>query len=97
MPHRFQHCRVRDFESPEPFIVVTRASRFGNPFRLAPQEHSDPAAHARVVAQFRSWITAPAQAAFLVEARRHLRGLNLGCSCPLDLPCHADVLLELVN
>jgi hypothetical protein len=26
-----------------------------------------------------------------------LRGHDLGCWCPLDLPCHADVLLELAN
>lgn len=26
-----------------------------------------------------------------------LRGKNLGCWCPLDMPCHADVLLDLAN
>lgn len=26
-----------------------------------------------------------------------LRGRNLACFCPLDQPCHADVLLELAN
>lgn len=26
-----------------------------------------------------------------------LRGKNLACFCPLDKPCHADVLLELAN
>lgn len=28
---------------------------------------------------------------------RELRGKNLACWCPLDRPCHADVLLELAN
>ena len=27
----------------------------------------------------------------------NLRGKNLACWCPLDQPCHADVLLELAN
>lgn len=27
----------------------------------------------------------------------YLRGKNLACWCPLDQPCHADVLLELAN
>jgi hypothetical protein len=27
----------------------------------------------------------------------HLRGTNLACWCPLDQPCHADVLLQLAN
>ena len=31
------------------------------------------------------------------EARAELAGKNLACSCPLDQPCHADVLLEIAN
>lgn len=30
-------------------------------------------------------------------ARSELAGKNLACWCPLDQPCHADVLLELAN
>lgn len=30
-------------------------------------------------------------------ALHELRGKNLACFCPLDQPCHADVLLELAN
>lgn len=29
--------------------------------------------------------------------KKYLRGKNLACWCPLDRPCHADVLLELAN
>jgi hypothetical protein len=29
--------------------------------------------------------------------RAGLKGKNLACYCPLDQPCHADVLLELAN
>ena len=31
------------------------------------------------------------------EIVAELRGKNLACWCPLDAPCHADVLLELAN
>ena len=31
------------------------------------------------------------------EIRAELAGKNLACSCPLDQPCHADVLLEIAN
>lgn len=31
------------------------------------------------------------------EVRARLRGKNLMCFCPLDQPCHADVLLEIAN
>lgn len=29
--------------------------------------------------------------------KAELRGKNLACWCPLDQPCHADVLLEIAN
>lgn len=31
------------------------------------------------------------------EARAELHGKDLACWCPLDQPCHADVLLEIAN
>lgn len=36
----------------------------------------------------------------ILKALRHLpelRGKNLACTCALDQPCHADVLLDLAN
>lgn len=33
----------------------------------------------------------------LDEIRRELRGKDLACWCPLDGPCHAEVLLEIAN
>lgn len=31
------------------------------------------------------------------DIRRELAGKDLACWCPLDQPCHADVLLEIAN
>lgn len=31
------------------------------------------------------------------EIRAELAGYDLACWCPLDQPCHADVLLEIAN
>jgi hypothetical protein len=44
----------------------------------------------------------PAGHAFSARFRPHaelcvLRGKNLMCWCPLDKPCHADILLKLAN
>jgi hypothetical protein len=97
MPSRFQQRRVKGWRRPPGSRCVTVPSRYSNPFRPAPRDLSDPAAHAAARALYRDWITAPDQAGLLAAARRELRGLDLGCYCPLDLPCHADVLLELVN
>jgi hypothetical protein len=33
----------------------------------------------------------------LAELDKELRGRDLACWCPLDQPCHGDVLLELAN
>jgi hypothetical protein len=33
----------------------------------------------------------------VAEMRSELRGKDLACWCPLDQPCHADVLLEIAN
>jgi hypothetical protein len=31
------------------------------------------------------------------ECRTDLRGYDLACYCPLDQPCHADLLLQIAN
>jgi hypothetical protein len=33
----------------------------------------------------------------IIDSLPSLRGRDLACWCPLDQPCHADVLLELAN
>lgn len=48
---------------------------------------------ATAVEWFRRWAVGD----YAAEARRLLRGRDLGCWCPLDRPCHADVLLEIAN
>ena len=75
-----------------PAVNVTRPSKWGNPYRVSPNMSREAA-----VAAFRRHINdmldEPGNALPLEE----LRGKNLACCCPLDGPCHADVLLELAN
>ncbi|MBM0203245.1 DUF4326 domain-containing protein [Micromonospora sp. STR1s_5] len=66
---------------------------------------------ADLVAQFRRWISLDTLPPLfwdheLIVAHVHLKvaltgrvlaGKDLACWCPLDQPCHADVLLELAN
>lgn len=70
---------------------VARPSKWGNPFKCAPT----PEARAEAVAAYRAWLAERPQLA--AEARAELAGLDLACFCPLDGPCHRDVLLELIN
>ena len=39
----------------------------------------------------------PALVAEVERLRAEVAGRDLACWCPLDSPCHADVLLELAN
>jgi hypothetical protein len=91
MPRRIQLTNWF-MPSPPNSRRVTRPSKFGNPF---PVRDKTPTGHAAVVAQYRQYLRDnPA----LVEIiKRELRGFDLICSCRLDWPCHADVLLEVAN
>jgi hypothetical protein len=51
----------------------------------------------RAVAMFRLRVERLAVGAAIRDCLPELRGKNLACWCPLDQPCHADVLLELAN
>ncbi|CAN5144593.1 hypothetical protein BH11ACT6_BH11ACT6_34640 [soil metagenome] len=42
------------------------------------------------------WVEHP-MTATVPDVQRELTGRNLACWCPLDDPCHADVLLEIAN
>ncbi len=105
-PKRIQRQRTRDWRMPEGAIVVSRPSRWGNPWRVGGMAHIDPCPSESnpvcfevtprgAVALFRLY--AEARDVFDVDWLRPLRGLDLACFCEPDEPCHADVLLELAN
>lgn len=92
MPHRIRLSRTRGWRMPAGAVKVDRATRWGNPFLAATAQE-----RAVAVARYREWIREPAQAPLREAARAALRGKDLACWCPLDGPCHADVLLEIAN
>lgn len=79
-------------------VYVGRPSRWGNRFTIEESGSAE-----KAVENFRYWIgvdgEAPAHfgAKTRERAREELRGKDLCCWCPLDQPCHADVLLEIAN
>jgi hypothetical protein len=90
-PHRVQVRRTKGWQKPPNTIVVSRPSKFGNPYPV--KEYG----REKAIAMFEEWIQGPKGESLLQEARQVLRGKNLGCYCRLDGHCHADVLLRLVN
>lgn len=80
-------------------IIVDRRSRWGNPYRVGDTNHltGDERTAEEAVDLFVRSIKHWWPDEWLHEASLALRGKNLGCWCPIGAPCHADVLLELVN
>jgi ribosomal protein S27AE len=91
-PERIQLSRAKGWRKPEGAVVVARPSRWGNPFRVEPTREG----RARAVRLFE--LHAVGVTPFTAATLRHeLGGYDLACWCPLDQPCHADVLLALAN
>lgn len=120
-PQRIQRKRVKGWRKPEGAIIVTRPSRWGNPFVVIPAG-TDPGLLSRrrergwtvngpgtffqgtgtrewaadyAVRLYRRWLLGSMKR--VEDLVPLLRGHDLCCYCPLDQPCHADVLLELAN
>ena len=109
-PVRVQRRRAKGWRTPpcscgcgQPARYVGRGTKWGNPWRvgdiitvLAPARRGS--------AYIRDLVATPALAVALyeiafrpdrVDAIAELGGHDLSCWCPLDTPCHADVLLSL--
>lgn len=103
---RIQLSRRKGFRKPENVIVVARPSKWGNPYTLAAmrefREDSDADLRAECVFDFKCWLDGifdgeEDRRARILADLHELRGHDLACWCPLDQPCHADVLLEMSN
>lgn len=93
MPRRLQQKRTKGWRKPPNSVVVSRPSKWGNPFKID-------AGHDRaaVVHSFRKWIRGDDPLAVSMRGAAHeLRGKDLLCFCPVPGPCHGDILLELAN
>lgn len=90
-------------------VSVCRPGKWGNPFIVGRRviivkdgsfEECEKAGSMIVTPHlarelYRTWIDAMYE--MRRQAKLHLAGKNLACFCPLDHPCHADVLLEIAN
>lgn len=104
-PRRIQRKRTKGWKMSEGAIYVGRPTRWGNPFiigrNIVPpinRYHPQPifvrdAHHATLL--YSIWLkTSADRCSDLVPL---LAGHDLACWCPLDSPCHADVLLRAAN
>lgn len=106
-PKRIQRQRAKGWRMPDGAIYVGRPTRWGNPYRVAHEMVVDTrhdheyvcapgARHAVATRHFREDLV-DGRLDISLDDLDALRGHDLACWCPLDAPCHADVLLELAN
>lgn len=83
---------------PENTVYVGRPGTWGNRWKIG--VHSNHygrkiETHAEAVERYETMLKESPHMAETV--RLSLRGKNLACWCPMDKPCHADVLLRVAN
>lgn len=112
-PERIRLSRAKGWRMPPNTMKVDRATRWGNPFNrtqigivftmwgMSPEQpapiihlNQDPSL-AQALDLYAGYLWGALRSD--PDLLRPLRGKNLACWCPLDAPCHADVLLELAN
>lgn len=102
MPKRIQRKRTKGWKMPPNTVYVGRPTKWGNPYFIVSatgdEEHKRQE-RINAVENYRTWVYACNARSTLdiPRIRAELRGKDLACWCPLDQPCHADVLLEIAN
>lgn len=108
MLKRIQRMRTKGWRMPANAIYVGRPTIFGNPWdwRECPPDIGPPEwARGAAVDAYRDWLAGREEPPpgwlwrrdHVLAALSSLRGKDLCCWCPLDHPCHADVLLARAN
>ena len=102
MTARYRYPMSGRFDPNPPGVKrVTRPSRWGNPHPVESIAHrwcgqcGEPHTATEAVDRYRRDAVARTDLAEWLAPLADAVGL--ACTCPLDQPCHADVLLELLN
>ena len=90
MPKRIQRKRTKGYRLPDNTVYVGRPSKWGNPYRICDGYGTEGA-----IERYALWLSNKLREDphFLDE----LRSKDLACWCPLDKPCHADVILKILE
>lgn len=104
-PRRVRLSRAKGWRLPPNTIVVSRPSKWGNPFVVGQDGNSESCVrwHAYLLNGYFVLGATPdveemrTIRKYAVRNIHRLRGKNLACWCALGKPCHADTLLEWAN
>jgi hypothetical protein len=113
MPKRIQRKRTKGWRMPENAVYVGRPTKWGNPCKVQKSKSgvfkwevvgSNGNVMASTSTRERAIDMSVGFYRFFFTRNlkkwgeiNELRGKDLACWCPLDSPCHADILLELAN
>lgn len=106
---RIQRKRTKGWRMPNNTVYVGRGSRWGNPFNKTQiavcfDHHGFPMPLMPLRAEpsldrcldlYTAWLAG--ELTHNPDLLEPLAGKDMACWCPLDKPCHADVLLDLVS
>lgn len=109
-PQRIQLSRKKGWRLPPNTVKVDRTTVWGNPYVIGEPvdlkqakkwgfnlKHTETQAADRADAVRRFAQNIAFDDASRYAIRNVLKGKNLACWCPLDQPCHADLLLKIAN
>lgn len=108
-PKRIQRKRTKGWRMPPNTVYVGRGSKWGNPFLgdkavyyfrqwlLSGHIYRDQVDMLPIGLFYKNSRPSIEDRRVLLRDLHELKGKDLACWCPLDKPCHADVLLELAN
>ena len=112
-PKRIQRKRTKGWRMPAGTVNVTRPTIWGNPFLHTDPAEAVAAYRKLTRGRTCMFEMGPGKLQFARNAHpqilhwsfsdfvreniHQLRGKDLACWCPLEAPCHADVLLHLAN
>lgn len=106
MPERIQRQRKKDWRMPSGAIYIGRPGPYGNPYPIGSrhifrdvdsgQEFEGTVVDVKgSMAFFRKYAVERLRGN--PDWLKPLRGKTLACWCPVNMPCHGDILLELAN
>lgn len=87
---RIQRKRVEGLAMPSNAVYVGRPTRWGNPFVVG-IDGTLP----RVLFLYKNWLWARIEEN--PDFLKPLKGKDLVCWCPLGRPCHADIILQVLE
>lgn len=100
-PKRVQLRRAKGWRMPPNTVKIDRTTKWGNPFVIGKDGTRE-----ECIEKYQRFVSGKSATAredvlasrkFVAEHVGDLKGKNLACWCPMDGPCHADVLLDLAN